>query len=101
MFNKVDGFIRDYDGTKYLVALFGSGKYNPIFNRIRYFISLKSDILFVVCHDYGKIKIYSDDDLPLEETLTMYHAVILIKSVFNKNHNQYYYKSFLEKCLYQ
>ena len=36
MFNE---FIRDYSGTKYL-ALFGSEKYNAIFSRIRYLISL-------------------------------------------------------------
>ena len=45
-----------------------------------------------------KSKLISDDDLPLEETLTLHHVVILFKSVFNKNHNQYYYRTFLEKC---
>ena len=34
MFDKVDGFIRDYDGTKYLV-LFGLEKYNAIHDSIR------------------------------------------------------------------
>ena len=33
-FDKVDGFIIAYDGTRYLV-LFGSEKYNLIYNRIR------------------------------------------------------------------
>ena len=37
MFDKVDGFIGDYDGTKYLVLLHLE-KYNPIFDRIRYVI---------------------------------------------------------------
>ena len=36
-FDKVDGFIRAYDGTRYLV-LFGSEKYHVICNRIRYLI---------------------------------------------------------------
>ena len=35
MFDKVDEFIRDYNGTKYLLSL-GSEKYNAIFNSIRY-----------------------------------------------------------------
>ena len=48
-----------------------------------------------------QIKIGSDDDLPLEKTLTMHNDVILVDSVFHKNHNQYYYKTFLEKSLYQ
>ena len=33
MCGKVDGFIRDYNGTKYLV-LFGPKKYDAIFNTI-------------------------------------------------------------------
>ena len=32
-FDKIDGFVRDYDGTRYL-ALFGSEKYDFIYNRI-------------------------------------------------------------------
>ena len=34
MYDKVEGFIRAYDGTRYLV-LFGSEKYDFIFKRIR------------------------------------------------------------------
>ena len=37
--DKIDGFIRVYDGTRYLV-LFGSEKYDFIYNRIRYPISV-------------------------------------------------------------
>ena len=43
MFDKVSGFIRVYDGTKYLV-LFGFEKYNAIYDRIRYLIEIKSYI---------------------------------------------------------
>ena len=42
-FDKVKGFIRVYDGTRYL-ALFGHQKYNAILNRIRYLIGVKSGI---------------------------------------------------------
>ena len=34
-FDRIDGFIRVYDGNRYLV-LFGAAKYDPIYNRIRY-----------------------------------------------------------------
>ena len=37
-FDKVDGFIRTYDGTRYLV-LFDTEKYDAFYNRIRYLIS--------------------------------------------------------------
>ena len=67
--DKVDGSIRVYNGTRYLV-LFGTEKYNAIYNRIRYLISEKSDITFVFSHNYAKIKIGSYDSLPLVKTLT-------------------------------
>ena len=46
MFAKVDGLIRDYDGTKYLI-LFGLEKYDPNYDRIIYFLRLKSGITYV------------------------------------------------------
>ena len=39
-FDKMDGFIKVYDGTRYLV-LFGTEKYGTIYNRMRYLISQK------------------------------------------------------------
>ena len=42
-FDKIDGFIRVYDGTRYLV-LFGSEKYDSIYNRVRYLLSAKSSL---------------------------------------------------------
>ena len=84
MFDIVDGFIRDYNGTKYL-AIFSSEKYNAIFNSIRYLVRVKSRIPCTISHNYGEIKIDSDDDFPLEKILTLHNVVILIKSVFNKD----------------
>ena len=42
-FNKIDGFVRVYDGTRYLV-LFGVEKYDFIYNKIRYLIGEKISI---------------------------------------------------------
>ena len=55
-----------------------------------------SDIFF---HFYTKIKVDSYDSLPIEKRLTLHN--LLIKSVFNKDKNHYYYNVFLEKCTYQ
>ena len=99
-FDKVDGFIRVYDGTRYLV-LFGPEKYDAIFNKIKYIISQKSGITYVFFYNYARIQIDSHDSLPLEKTLTLHNVIILIKSVFNKNQNHDYYSIFLKKCLYQ
>ena len=54
-FDEIDGFIRVYDGTRYLV-LFGSEKYGSIYNRIRYLISVKSGITYIISHNYAKSK---------------------------------------------
>ena len=40
-FDKVNGFIRAYDGTRYLV-LFGTEKYDAIYNTIRYLKNKKN-----------------------------------------------------------
>ena len=71
-FNNIDEFIKNYDGTRYLI-LFGGEKYDFIHNRIRY--------LNIIMH---KIKVVSFNSLPLEKTLTFHNVIILIKSVFNK-----------------
>ena len=42
---------------------------------------------------FGKIKVNSDDDL--------HNVIILIKLVFSKDQNHYYYNIFLEKFSYQ
>ena len=68
-FNKIDGFIRLCDGTRYLV-LFGSEKYDSFYNRIRYLISVKSGITYKIFHNYAK---------------TFHDVIILAKSVFNKD----------------
>ena len=99
-FDKIDGFIRIYDGTRYL-TLFDSEKYDTIYNRIRYLISLKNGITYIFSHYITKIKVDSYDSLPIKKILTLYNVIIHIKSVLNKDKNNYYYKKFLEKCSYQ
>ena len=64
--------------TKYLV-LFSLEKSNAIYNRIRYLIGLKSGISYIFSHNHAKVKIDSDDELLLEETLTLHNVIIFIK----------------------
>ena len=102
-FNKTDGFIRVYDGKRYLL-LFGSGEYDSIYNRIRYLISIKRGITYVVSQNYATVKSHIVDlynSLPLEKTILFHNVVIFIKSVFNKDRNDYYYNIFLEKTSYE
>ena len=99
-FDEIDGFIRIYDRTRYL-TLFGSEKYEAIYNRIRCLISLKSAITYIFSHYFAKIKVDSYDSLPIEKILTLHNVILHIKSVLKKDKNHYYYKIFLEKCSYQ
>ena len=60
MFDKIDGFIRIYDGTRYL-TLFGSEKFDVIYDKVRYLISLKSGSAYIFSHYFAKIKVDSYD----------------------------------------
>ena len=41
------------------------------------------------------------NSLPIEKILTFHNVIILIKSLVNKNENNYYYNIFLEKGSYK
>ena len=96
-FDKIDGFIRPYDGTWYL-TLFGCGKYNVIDNKIRYLIKLKSGITCIFSHYFTNTKVDTFDSLLIEKRLNLHNVVIHIKPLLNKDKNHYYKKIFLEKC---
>ena len=88
--DKMDGFIRIYDGTRYL-TLFASEKYDAIYSRIRSLTSLISGIIYIF------LKL-----IPMFVWLKKkYCVLILVKSVLKKDKNHYYYKIFSEKCSYQ
>ena len=93
----VDEFSRVYDWTRYLV-LFRCEKYHSIFNIIRYLIRVKSSIAYVISYNYAKIEVDLYDSLPLGKTLTFHDVIILIKAVFNKDKNNYYYNIFIEQA---
>ena len=74
--DKIDGFIRIYNGTRYLTLL-DSEKYDAIYSGITHIFS----------HYLANIKVDSYDSLPIEKILTVHNVVILIKSVRNKSKN--------------
>ena len=65
IFDKVEG----YGTTKYLALFHSDEKSDEIFITVRYFIMLNSNISDAYSHKRSKIKINSDDDLPLQRTL--------------------------------
>ena len=58
MFDKINVFIRLYDGTRHLV-LFGIEKYDFVNNRIRYPIGVNGGTTYTISHNHGKIKVDS------------------------------------------
>ena len=60
IFDKIDGFIRAHDGTRYLI-LFISKKFDSIYIRISYLISVKNGITYIISYNYAKIEVNSHD----------------------------------------
>ena len=96
-FFKIDGIIRIYDRTRYLIW-FASQKFDTICNRIRYLINQISGIRYIFSNYFANIKVDSYDFLPKEKRLTLRNVIMHIKSVLIKDKNHYYYNRFLEKC---
>ena len=93
-FDKIDGFIKVYDGTRYLL-LFGGEKYHFIYNKVRHVIGVRKVIAYVVSNNYAKLKVDSYDSLHLEKALTFQNVTRLIKLVFNKVKDNYYHNILL------
>ena len=96
-FDKIDGFIRVCNGTRYLV-LFGSEKYESICDKIKYFIIVRSIITYIISQNYATTKEDSYDSLSLEKTMTLRNVIILVKSVWYKDRNYYYHDIFFKKA---
>ena len=101
MFNKIDGFIKIYDGIKYLILFNNHFPYDEICDKIKYLISEKSGITDSVNYNFARIRIDSYNSLPIEKILSFHNVIIVIKSVVNKNKNNYYCDIFLEKGSYK
>ena len=79
-FDKIDEFVRVYDGTRQLV-LFRSKIYDSIHNRIRYFITVKNSITYRSSHNYAKNQSRFMQSLPPVKPITFHNVIILYKSV--------------------
>ena len=64
-------------------------------------MSLENTITYVFSHFYTNIEVESYGYLPIEKKIDLDQVIILIKSVLNKNQNNYCYNLFLEKWIWQ
>ena len=76
-FDKIDGFIKTYDGIRYLVS-FNHGRCEKICDRIKYLISEKSGISDSINHNFARVRIYSYNSFPISKILTFHNVIILI-----------------------
>ena len=100
-FVKIDGSTRLLDGEIKHRVLIGYGLFDKICDRIQYLRGGKSGITDSINHNFRKIRICSYNYFFIEKILTFHNVIILIKSVVNKNRNEYIYNTFLEKGLYK
>ena len=84
-----------------MFSILDYGWFDKICDRIKYLVSEKNGIADSINHSFQKIRIDSHNSLHIEKIFTFYNVIIVIKSVVNKNKNNYYYNIFLEKDLYK
>ena len=98
MIDRIDGFIEEKNGDKYLnIALADRNsevikKYAGVWNGIKDCIEKnnKDDSELKVCNkDYMKIKFNSDDDLPLKKVLYFLSITVIIRNIFEKDGKYY------------
>ena len=99
-FDGIDGFLKIHDRIRYLVLL-DYGWFDKICDKIKYLISRKCVHTGSINHNFARIRIDSYNSLLIEKILTFHNVIIRIKSVVNKNKNEYYYNIFLEKGSYK
>ena len=105
--DEVDGYIEEKNRNKYLT--FASTdknkevlkKYAQLRNEIKSLIDkIDDDKPGEYGKEFMKIKCNSDDNLPLNEILTVHMLTVIVRSVFQKD-CKYYPQVFLDECLYE
>ena len=96
MINRIDGFIEEKNGDKYLnIADTDRNsevlkKYSEVLNGIKDCIeTINNSELREYGKDYIKIKFNSDDDIPLNKVLNFPTIIAIIQNIFEK-HGKYY-----------
>ena len=68
--------------------------FDKIYDKINHLIGDKSFIPDSINHNFGKIRTDSFNSLPIEKKMAFHNLIIFVKSVVNKNKNEYYYNIF-------
>ena len=105
MINTIDGFIEEKNGDKYLnisVTERNKGelkKYSEVWNGVKDSIEKLNDSEVGKYSKYFiKIKLNSDDNIPLNKQLNVPTITVIIRYIF-ENDGKYYPQIFLDECL--
>ena len=104
--NKVDGYFEEINGNKYLTLVFIDKNKQLLIKYIKLRDGIKNSIEKInnksgeYGKDFMKIKLNSDDSLPLNKTLKLHNVRIVVRSVFEED-SKYYLQVFLDECLYE
>ena len=100
--NKIDGFIEEKNGDKYLnIASTERNsevlkKYSEAWDGVR----VNNSELGEQDKDYMEIKFKSDDDIPLNKVLNFPAITVIISNIFEKD-GKYYPPIFLDERFYE
>ena len=78
--------------------------YNQIWNKIKELINIVDGVNFGFSdyfRDHGIIIFDTDDTLPLEDIVTIYSIIIIIRSVYRDYYDRFYPQIHLENCIYK
>ena len=104
--NKIKGHFEEVDGDKYLTIDSENGditqKSQEVFNGMREIIKKVNYYNQQIKYDdnYMKVKLNTDDNIPLNKILFFPTITIVIRSITKKN-DKYYPQLFLDDCLYE
>ena len=102
--NKVDGYIKEKNGNKYLTLVSTDKnkksliKYTELWDIIKSLIQCNSIKVGKYEEDFMKMKFNSDDNLPLNKILKLHNMTIVIRSDFQED-GKYYPDVFLDQGL--
>ena len=106
MINRIDGFIEEKNGVKYLNISDTDRnsevlrKYSEVWNGIKDCIEkINDDKSEKYEKDFMKIKFNSDDNIPLNKQLNFLTITVIIRNIFEKD-SKYYPQIFLDECFY-
>ena len=101
--SKVDGYIEEKNGNKFLVLQIQTKKYTELWDEVKSQIKTTDN----KPSEFGKkdsmkIQFNSDVNFPLKKLLKFYNLTIIVRSAFKEKYkiNKYYPQILLDECLY-